>query len=206
MTFPNQLFSSISGYMDAYVEQLQKAMLEVDRTSVEAAAEIFNAAYQQGRIVYVCGNGGSAAIANHMVCDHGKLIQTDTALLPIVHSLCNSNELMTAIANDISFEEIFSYPLRSMGKKNDVLLTISGSGNSPNIIKAIEAAKELGMHVISFTGFSGGKSAGLADVNVHVPCDNYGIAEDIHQSLMQIIAQYIRMKHMDLNLIEDRRF
>jgi D-sedoheptulose 7-phosphate isomerase len=206
MTFPDQLFPSVSGFMDAYAEQQQKAMNGVDRSSLEIATDMFDLAYQQGRTVYVCGNGGSAAIANHMVCDHGKLVQTDTNLRVKIHSLSNSNELITAIANDISFDEVFSYPLQSMGQQDDILLTISGSGESPNIIKAIEAARDCNMKVVSFTGFSGGKSARLADVNVHVPSDNYGIVEDIHQSLMQIIAQFIRMKHMDANLIEERRF
>lgn len=206
MTFPDQLYVSMADYMEAYINKQQEALSSVDRASVCAATEILDNAYQQGRTVYVCGNGGSAAIANHMICDHGKLIQTDTNLRVSIHSLCNSNELITAIANDISYDEIFSYPLSSMGKKDDVLLAISGSGESKNIIKAIEAAKERGMTVISFTGFSGGKAAEMSDMNVHVPCDNYAIIEDIHQSLMQIIAQFIRMKHMDPDLISKRLF
>lgn len=206
MTFPNELFLTASTFMEAYVVEQQKAINAVDFTSVEAATDILETAYKNNNVVYVCGNGGSAAIANHMVCDHGKLIQTDTSLRIKIHSLSNSSEMMTAIANDISYDEVFSYPLRSLGEKGDVLMTISGSGESPNIIKAIEAAKERQMQVIALTGFTGGKSASLSDVNVHVPCDNYGIAEDVHQSIMQIIAQFIRMKNMNSELIPDRKF
>jgi D-sedoheptulose 7-phosphate isomerase len=206
MTFPDIKFQNVSDYMDAYAFEHQTAMNGVDREALSTASDILETAYLQNNTVFVCGNGGSAAIANHMVCDHGKLIGTDTLLKVRIHSLCNSAELMTAIANDISYEEIFSYPLRSMGQDSDVLLTISGSGQSPNVIKATEAAKELGMHVIAFTGFSGGKSAELSDVNVHVPSDNYGIVEDIHQGLMQVIAQFIRMKNMEEGLISQRRF
>jgi D-sedoheptulose 7-phosphate isomerase len=206
MSFPDQSFSTVSRYLEAYISEHEKAFKAVDPSRLMAATEILDTAYQQGHTVYVCGNGGSAAIANHMVCDHGKLVQTDTPLRVKVVSLCSSNELMTAISNDISYDEVFAYPLRSMGQNDDVLLTISASGASPNVVKAIEAAKEMGITSIAFTAFSGGQSAELADVNVHVPCDNYGIAEDIHQSLMQIIAQFIRMRHMDSMLVAQRRF
>lgn len=206
MTFPDTRFQNVSNYMDAYASQHQAAMQGVDRSALSAACDILEAAYLQNNFVFVCGNGGSAAIANHMVCDHGKLIETDTSIKVKIHSLCNSVELMTAIANDISYEDVFAYPLRSMGLKSDVLLTISGSGESPNVVKAAETAKELGMQVIAFTGFSGGKSADISDVNVHVPSENYGIIEDIHQGLMQVIAQFIRMKHMEEFLISQRRF
>jgi len=206
MTFPDHSYSTASDYMNAYIIEHEKAFKAVDQSAFTAASELLDSTYQQGGTVFVCGNGGSAAVANHMVCDHGKLIQTDTQLRVKVISLCSSNELMTAISNDMSYDEVFSYPLRSLGQKGDVLLTISGSGESANIVRAIETAKEREMEVIAFTGFSGGKSAELSDINVHVPCDNYGIAEDIHQSLMQISAQYIRMKHMDKNLISKRKF
>ena len=93
-----------------------------------------------------------------------------------------------------------------MAQPGDVLLTISGSGTSRNIVKVIEAAQGLQLTTIAFTGFDGGKSGGMSDIHVHVPSDNYGIVEDIHQSLMQIVAQFIRMGHMDPQLVAERRF
>ena len=206
MTFPDTLFQTLPSYFDAYRREQRQAFEAVDNTLFEAAAGLIEATYINGHTVFVCGNGGSAAIANHMVCDHGKLVQTDTNIHAKIISLCNSSEMLTAIGNDISFDDVFAYPLRSLAEKGDVLLTISGSGESENIIKAIEVAKKSEMKVIAFTGFSGGKSAVLADVNVHVASDNYGIIEDIHQSLMQIIAQFIRMKNMAPELISERRF
>jgi D-sedoheptulose 7-phosphate isomerase len=206
MTFPDTRFTDLSAFMDAYGQQYERAFGRVDRAAVVAACSAIEKAYLNHRTVFVCGNGGSAAIANHMVCDHGKLIGTDTGIRVRVQSLCNSNELLTAISNDITYEDVFAFPLKSMAQPGDVLLTISGSGTSRNIVKAIEAAQGMQLTTIAFTGFDGGKSGGMSDIHVHVPSDNFGVVEDIHQSLMQIVAQFIRMSHMDPQLVADRRF
>jgi phosphoheptose isomerase len=151
-------------------------------------------------------NGGSAAIANHLVCDHCKLVRTDTDLTPRIYSLSTTVEIITAIGNDISYDEIFVYQLRSLAKPGDALITISSSGDSENIVRAVLWAKENGFPVISMTGFIGGRSADIADVNLHVTADNYGVIEDVHQSLMHILAQYIRQVHMDKEIIKQRKF
>jgi phosphoheptose isomerase len=114
--------------------------------------------------------------------------------------------MITAIGNDISYDEIFVYQLRSLARPGDALVTISSSGNSENIVRAAAWAKGNGIPVISMTGFSGGRSASLADVNLHVMGDNYGVIEDVHQSLMHILAQYLRQAHMDEHLIGSRSF
>jgi phosphoheptose isomerase len=163
-------------------------------------------AYSDGRMVYSCGNGGSAAIANHLVCDHCKLVRTDTDLTPKIVSLSTTVEIITAIGNDISYDEIFAYQLDALAESDDVLVTISSSGDSENILRAIQVAKEKGMTVISMTGFSGGRSAKVADVNLHVAADNYGVIEDVHQSLMHLLAQYVRHLHMDEAVIRQRKF
>lgn len=206
MKFPAVAYPDIADFMADYGREHHAAFGKVDREAVAAAAKLFDATYRNHHTVFVCGNGGSAAIANHMVCDHGKLIGTDTKLRVRVQSLCSSNELMTAISNDLSFEDVFAFPLRAMAQPGDVLLTISGSGESPNVLKAQQTAREMGLSTVAFTGFDGGKSARRADINVHVPCQNYGIVEDIHQAIMQIIAQFIRMSHMDSALIATRKF
>src|SRR5690606_39060191 len=95
----------------------------------------------------------------------------------------------------IGVEEIFAHPLRSLGQKADVLIAISSSGQSPNIVKAIETARAMHMRVIALTGFSGGRSSELADVSLHVNADNYGVVEDVHHSIMHIIAQYLKQAH-----------
>jgi D-sedoheptulose 7-phosphate isomerase len=179
MTFPDRYFPDARSYVDAYFAQTNAA-----------------AFYRSGGTVYACGNGGSAAISNHLVCDHCKLVQTDTTLTPRVVSLSATVEMITAIANDISYDEIFVYQLRSMAKPGDALITISSSGNSENVVRAACWAKTNGIPVISMTGFSGGRTAELADVNLHVNANNYGVIEDVHQSLMHVLAQYIRLAHL----------
>ena len=149
-------------------------------------------AIRRRRMIYACGNGGSAAISGHMLCDFLKGIQTDTALRPRVVCLSSQLELITAIANDVGYGEVFAYQLKTMAEPGDVLISISSSGNSENIVRAIDWARQNGMGTIAMTGFSGGRSSKLADITLHVAAENYGIVEDVHQSMMHILAQYLR--------------
>ena len=206
MTFPDEKFAQAGDYAAAYFARVQAASASLDLDALERAARILTETYSGGGMVYACGNGGSAAISNHLVCDHGKLVQTDTDLTPRVVSLSSTIEIITAVANDLSYDEVFSYQLRSMAKPGDTLITISSSGDSENIVRAALWAKEMGLPVIAMTGFSGGRSAEIADVNLHVAGDNYGVIEDVHQSLMHILAQYVRQAHMGEELIRQRKF
>ena len=206
MTFPDAKFADAGSYTGAYFAQINTAAASLDMEKVGQAARILTKTYTAGGMVYACGNGGSAAISNHLVCDHCKLVQTDTDLTPRVVSLSSTIEMITAIANDISYDEVFSYQLQTMAKPGDTLITISSSGDSENIVRAAQWAKKNGLPVISMTGFSGGRSADIADVNLHVTADNYGVIEDIHQSLMHILAQYIRQAHMGEDVIKQRKF
>ena len=104
---------------------------------------------------------------------------------------------MTAIANDIGYDEIFSYQLVSLARPGDVLIAITSSGESPNIVKALEAAKASRVRTIAMTGFKGGRAAEMADITLHVDAHNYGVIEDAHQSLMHILAQYVRHRHLE---------
>lgn len=206
MTFPDQKYPSATSFTETYFEQLSIAAASVDGAKVDKAARILSAAYARRATVFSCGNGGSAAISNHLHCDHMKGCQTDTALKPRVVSLSATIETITAIANDISYDDVFVYQLQSMAEAGDVLITISSSGNSENIVRTCQWAKDNGVHVISLTGFDGGRSAELADINLHVNGDNYGVIEDVHQSLMHILAQYVRLEHMDESVITERKF
>jgi phosphoheptose isomerase len=206
MTFPERKFLNSSNYVSRYFEQIRKAADSIDKNLIEKAAAILTKVYTDGGIVYTCGNGGSAAIANHLVCDHCKLVQTDTELVPRIVSLSSTVEMITAIGNDISFDEIFVYQLRSLAKQGDALMTISASGDSENIVRAALWAKENRIPVISMTGFAGGRSAQIADINLHVTADNYGVIEDMHQSIMHILAQFIRQAHMKEEIIRQRKF
>ncbi len=206
MTFPDEKYSSVSDYADAYFARVDRAQASVDRDKLTAALKLLEAAYEKGATLYVCGNGGSASISNHLVCDHSKGGQTDTDLKPKVVSLATNIEVITAIANDIAFDDVFVYQLQTLAEKGDVLLTISSSGDSENVVRAAKWAKENGVRVIAFTGFDGGRTARLADVNLHVEGDNYGVVEDTHQSLMHILAQYVRLKRMAESVVKKRKF
>ena len=205
-TFPERPYTSIGGYCDDYLAQLARAGGSIDHDKLAAAGDILNQAFERGAWLYVCGNGGSAAIANHLLCDFAKGIQTDTELLPRVISLSANLELITAIANDIAFEDCFVYQLRTAARPGDVLLTISSSGDSENVVRAVEWAGANEVQSIALTGFDGGRSARLAAVNIHVTGDNYGVVEDTHQSIMHIFSQYLRQARMSESLITSRKF
>jgi D-sedoheptulose 7-phosphate isomerase len=206
MTFPDQKFPTAGAFTEAYFRHYGEAAASVDGDQMAEAARLMGEAYERRATIFACGNGGSAAISNHLHCDHMKGCQTDTDLKPRVVSLSATIETITAIANDISYDDVFLYQLRTMADAGDVLVTVSSSGDSENIVQACTWAKENGVHVISMTGFDGGRSAELADVNLHVKGDNYGVIEDVHQSLMHILAQYIRLERMDNSVITERNF
>lgn len=206
MTFPGHKYDGVGAFADAYFERLARAAASVDRTRLGAAADLLARTYAAGGTVFACGNGGSAAISNHLHCDHLKGVQTDTALRPKVVSLSATIETITAIANDISYDEVFVYQLRTLAEPGDALITISSSGDSENVVRACQWAKENGVGTIAMTGFAGGRTAETADISLHVDGDNYGIVEDVHQSLMHILAQFIRLDHMDAGTIAARKF
>lgn len=206
MTFPDRKFESIADFASEYFGHSRAAQDSVDMGKLDAAFQLLDAAYGRGATLYVCGNGGSASISNHLVCDHSKCGQTDTDLRPKVVSLSTNMEMITAIANDISYDEIFVYQLQTLAEPGDVLLTISSSGDSENVVRAAQWAKDNELGVIAFTGFDGGRSGELADINLYVGGDNYGAIEDTHQGLMHILAQFIRLHHMDEATITERKF
>jgi phosphoheptose isomerase len=206
MRFPEQAYERAGDYLTAYRRNLVQAWQSVDLEAAERAATMLEATIAADRAVFACGNGGSAAVANHLANDCLKGVQTDTSLRPRIVSLASTIELITAIANDIAYEEVFAYQLRTLARPGDVLMTFSASGNSENVVRALRWARDNGVGSIALTGFDGGRSAGLADVNLHVQAANYGIVEDVHQSLMHILSQYLRQHAMPPELIAGRRF
>lgn len=182
----------IDNFFNDYRYQLNQALGTVDTNTLDNALNVILTCIEKGGTIFVCGNGGSAAIADHLSCDCSKGIRTDTYLHPKVFSLSSNSPLLTAIANDFAYEKVFAYQIAGFMRTNDILITISSSGNSPNIREAIRAAHVLGNKVISFSGFDGGASL-TADVHIHVNSHNYGIVEDCHQSIMHILSQYIRI-------------
>ena len=145
--------------------------------------------------IFVCGNGGSAAIANHYVPDYLKLIRQNTKFKPLVKSLSSDLELITAISNDMDYSKIFSYQAESLCNKGDLLIIISSSGNSSNVVNLASWAKKNKIYSISFTGFNGGKLKKITNLNIHVNINNYGLIEDTHHILMHAIMHYIVRKN-----------
>jgi phosphoheptose isomerase len=199
--FPGTPYAEAGRYFGAYAQEAARAARSVQPAAVDGAATLLLDAYTRGAAVFCCGNGGSAAIANHLQCDHLKGIRTATDLIPRVVSLSTNVELLTAIANDLSYEEVFTYQLRSQSRPGDVLIAISSSGRSPNIVRALVWARDHDVRTIALTGFDGGDAKEVAEVSVHVDAANYGVIEDVHQAVMHALAQYIRQSRMTADAI-----
>jgi phosphoheptose isomerase len=204
--FPVAPCVSAASYFDGYAEEMCRSAKSVDPAAFDRAAAILLEAYVRGARTFSCGNGGSASIANHMQCDHLKGIRTATDLSPQILSLSANVELLTAIANDTGYENVFVYQLQSQSAPGDVLVAVSSSGRSPNIVRALTWAREAGLRTIAITGFDGGAARAAAEVSVHVDCTNYGIVEDLHQAIMHALAQYVRQSRMSADAICDAVF
>ncbi|MBI2736217.1 MAG: SIS domain-containing protein [Rhodospirillales bacterium] len=204
--FPAQKYPTAGAFVADYVSAVATALNSVRPGQIERAVTAMKRAIQSDRLIFTCGNGGSAAIANHLTCDCSKGIATNTTLRPRVVSLSATVELVTAIANDMAYSEVFAYQLKNAARPGDVLITISSSGDSENIIRALDWAGNNGMTTIALSGFSGGRSAQMADISLHVAAENYGVVEDVHQSLIHILAQYVRMSELPSELVQTLRF
>jgi D-sedoheptulose 7-phosphate isomerase len=204
--FPSVRYETATQYFEAYRDEIIRSWSTIDPAAVTAAAKILQDCIERDGIIYACGNGGSAAIANHLLCDFQKGIQTDTSAKPRVVSLGSHLELITAIGNDVGYEDIFVYQLRTMARPGDVVVTISASGNSENIVRTVDWAKKNGVLTIALVGFAGGRSGTMADVTIHVAAENYGTVEDVHQSMMHLFAQYLRQSRMSAEQIAHRNF
>ena len=178
-----------------YAMRLHYALLDTDPAKIETAINILTAAFEDEYTIYTCGNGGSAAISNHLVCDCVKGVACDTDYHPRIVSLNSNDSLITAIANDIGYEYIFSKQIDWSSMIDEVLLVISSSGNSPNIVNALKSARMQGLKTIAIVGFDGGQCKRLADCCIHIPSDNYGIVEDASQAIMHYMAQSIRIRN-----------
>jgi len=186
----------IKEFTKNYIENLKRLLDSIDETVVEDIVnEIEKLLINRGRL-YILGNGGSSATASHMVNDLGTgLRRRDIINLDVV-SLGDNSPVVTAIANDIGYENIFYMQMKGLINPKDVILAISCSGNSPNIVKAVEYAKEQGCKIIGVTGFDGGKLKELANIKFHVeaPKGEYGLVEDVHMILDHIIYSYYIQK------------
>jgi D-sedoheptulose 7-phosphate isomerase len=186
--------NSFDDFTAAYYKKFAETLLSFDKGPLADVLAVFDAVVARGGTVWVAGNGGSAAIADHSVCDCTKGTHV-TGTQPFrTMSLVSNVAMLTALANDISYDDIFSEPLKYYLTDKDALLVVSSSGNSANVVKACEYAKAQGVPTIAFVGFSGGTLSTIADTVVHIEIDNYGIVEDTHQSLIHMLTQYMRAR------------
>ena len=182
--------SFIDDYYVRFVDTIQK----FDKSMLPEVLRIFSKVAEAGGTVWVAGNGGSAAISDHTCCDVTKLTYAEGKPPIKSISLVSNGPMLTALANDFAYEDVFWKQLEYYLGPDDAVLLVSSSGNSPNVVKACEYANSRGVPTIAFTGFSGGKLKELAQVSVWIPVDNYGMTEDIHQSLIHLLTQYINKK------------
>lgn len=186
--------SELRTFIDDYYRRFTEVLSSFDRDNLERVAEIFETVANAGGTLWVAGNGGSAAISDHTVCDTTKGTHVDGHAPIRSVSLASNGPMLTAIGNDIAYAEVFRQQLKYYLKPGDAVLVVSSSGNSPNVVNACQYAKEQGVPTIAFVGFSGGKLKDLADCVLHVSIDNYGIVEDTHQSFIHVLTQYLKHK------------
>jgi phosphoheptose isomerase len=186
--------ADFDAFITSYYDRFARALLDFDKGPLREVLAVFDKVIAEGGIVWVAGNGGSAAIANHTVCDASKGTHVEGHPPFRTVSLAANVEMLTAIGNDISYDAVFSEPLKYYLTEKDALLVVSSSGNSPNVVKACEYASARGVPTVAFVGFKGGRLKEIADHVVHIAVDNYGIVEDTHQSLIHALTQYMRAR------------
>jgi len=179
-------------FASAYFDYLSKVLKSIDTNSISNFIQLLMKARDQESNIFFIGNGGSAATASHFANDLS--IGTNSYTKPFkAISLTDNQAIITAIANDYGYEDIFVRQLKVLGKKNDLLIAISASGNSPSLIKAFEYAKSSGINTVGITAFDGGKIKQMSDLSIHVPTKEkeYGPAEDAHMILDHLISAYL---------------
>jgi len=180
-----------------YFDGLKRCL---DTLSLDQIAEVIgylDEVIQNGNRIFIIGNGGSAATASHMACDLGKntffASSTDPANRFQVMALTDNTPWITALANDLGYEYIFSEQLKNLVAQGDLVIAISGSGNSPNIIEGIKIAKKLSAKVVGLLGFDGGKARDLVDAYVLIDSNSYGYIEDIHMILDHLLTSFFQL-------------
>jgi len=183
----------IDEFLNSYKEKIITLFDSINVNMLESIIVEMIKAFKNGSTLYVVGNGGSAATASHIQADFRFFVRYFTNFRPKVVALTDNIPLMTAISNDNSYEDIFVEQMKGMFNEGDLLLAISASGNSPNVVKAVEYAKELGGETIAFCGFTGGKLKEISDMALYTPNKDkdYGPIEDLHMILSHVLVNYL---------------
>lgn len=174
-----------------YIASLQEMISKIDTNAIERVVELLLDAYDKGNSIYIFGNGGSGTTASHMTGDFIKGVSYGLDKKFRMICLNDNYTTLTAFANDISFDLVFVEPLKNFLQGGDVVIGLSGSGNSRNVVYALEYAKERNASIIGFSGYSGGKVKELADISIHIPIDSMEISEDLHLSVLHMIKNRV---------------
>jgi D-sedoheptulose 7-phosphate isomerase len=189
---------SLGEYSKEYFSYLAEVLLTIDEEEINKLGEIFESSSKNGNTIFVAGNGGSAATAMTMANDIGfDIIKKTGTKNPFkVFSLVDNSSVITAISNDVGYENIFINQLKIHYKEGDCLIVISASGNSPNVLKAVEWVRSKGGKIIGFLGFTGGELLSLCDVSIHIKTKpgEYGPVEDAHLIMNHILAHWFQNK------------
>jgi D-sedoheptulose 7-phosphate isomerase len=181
-------------YLENYLKELKKSIDAMSREKFMQIANLILEAYEKEKQIFVFGNGGSASTSSHMACDLGKGTVIPGKKRFKIICLSDSIPLMTAWANDTSYDKIFSEQLENFVSEGDLVIGISGSGNSPNVLNALKLARDKKAKTVGLTGFQGGKIKDLCEVCLIVPSDNMQRIEDAHMIIEHALFSYIKQK------------
>ena len=189
-------------FVSSYIDELKDILDELSEEVIEQVLEVLHAARLENQQVFILGNGGSASTASHFVCDLGKNTRVQGVANFRVMGLTDNMALFSALANDEGYENVFAQQLGNYLQPGDVVIGISTSGNSPNVVNAIQFANTYGATTIGFTGFSSGDLGSMVDIDLHVPSHSIEHVEDIHLVLEHLITKALREKAMEM-IMED---
>lgn len=179
-------------FAESYLSAAAACLREISLEKLERIVEVVADAHSRGRTIFVFGNGGSASAASHIACDWGKGTAIPGKRRLKIVSLSENIALITAWSNDFSYELIFKEQLENLLEAGDVVIGLTASGNSPNVLRAMDFAKQRGAVTIGFIGFGGGKLKSIVDYEITVSSRNYGQVEEIQMTLNHIISQFLK--------------
>lgn len=183
-------------FVDGYFDEMARHLQNVPRDAVDRIGQRLYDSAQAGAQILLAGNGGSASTASHFACDLAKTVLGSKPELRRsrfrVVSLADNTALLTAWANDASYDQVFAQQVKMLGRPGDVLCLISASGSSPNVVRAAEVASSLGIQTVGFLGCDGGRLRELVDDYVLVACDDYGHIESVHLVLGHMLTHWLR--------------
>lgn len=187
-------YKNLTGQVDAYIERVRAALSNLDSMEINAFINALERARQAGRQIFIMGNGGSASTASHFVCDFNKGVSYASPDKPRFKFICLNDSVsqLSAYANDVGYEDAFLESLKNFFNPGDVVIGISGSGNSKNILNAVEYANANGGLTIGITGYDGGRLREMASLSVNAKIDDMQVSEDIHMILDHLVMSVVR--------------